>query len=281
MSKELFDKVAASITKDHPSFKIRFKNESRLMRLIALLVYPFNPRFMDGYVTTLGSTVYFSSRASLEKSYRSNAGVLAHEGVHIFDAEKHGLWFSISYALNQLLIIPLMALYAFLGSWKPVAVMLAGVTLSYLTLALVRLVTSSALACGIVFYICIGATGVMYGALAIWLSGWWALLALGAFFPLIPYRSYWRTKWEMRGYAMNIAMGHWRYGAVTDSYLLGLAGTFTGPDYYYMDINYARVLGRLRAIRASVVDGSILTGSDAAPYVRTHDVMKQLGLVDA
>ena len=78
---------------------------------------------------------------------------------------------------------------------------------------------------------------------------------------------------------MGIAISYWKYGKVGDEYLKRRVPTFTGPDYYFMDRDEDRVLGRLKVIRASVVDGSILLGDDARPYQRTFDVLRELGLV--
>jgi len=42
--------------------RIRYKDESVLMRLIGAALVP-NPRFLTHFTTTLGRTVYFPSRA--------------------------------------------------------------------------------------------------------------------------------------------------------------------------------------------------------------------------
>ena len=279
MSKELFDKVAESISKDHPSFEVRYKNESRLMRLLAVLAYPFNESFVDGYITTLGSKVYFPNRADVAANYDHAADVLAHEGVHIFDAQRHGVWFSISYALNQLALLPLLAAFAILGSWVPVASLVGLSALAYGTLWLLMKLTTNRNARRIPFFVLIGAAVFTYIPLAIWLSGWWTILAVAAFVPLIPVSSRLRAKWEYRGYAMGIAIQYWLHGSVPDSFIERRIGTFTGPDYYFMDRNADRVRDTLKDIRASVIDGTILLGALARPYQRTLDVLKGLGLV--
>ena len=279
MSKQLFDKVAESIAKDHPSFKIRYKNESRLMRLLAVLAYPFNESFADGYITTLGSTVYFPSREDVEQSYAHSADTLAHEGVHIFDAERHGVWFTLSYALNQLALLPLMIAFAILGSWVPVVALVGGTALAYSALWLMMKLTSNRDARSLPFFALVGLAGISYLVLSVWLAHWWTILGVAAFAPLIPVSSRLRAKWEYRGYAMGIAMQYWRFGSVPDSHIEHRIGTFTGPDYYFMDRNAERVRDKLNDIRASVIDGTILLGALARPYQRTLDVLKDLGLV--
>ena len=268
--KDLFDKVAASIQADHPSFEVRYKDESLLMRLLALLMFPFNPNFATEYTTTLGSKTYLPSRAAVAKDYGGFSGVLAHEGVHVFDDAKHPLWFKLSYSLNQSAVLPLLVLFAVLGSWIPVAALVGGVTLAYISFWLLK---SKPVFLGLA-----GLAVVSYVGLAIWLSGWWAALAIGAFLPLVPISSHWRAAWEFRGYAMTMAFEFWRTGKLLDSELTWIHEIFTGSDYYYMDPNADRVSTKLKAIKGSILDNSLLVGADARPYQRTLDLQKQLGL---
>jgi hypothetical protein len=286
--KILFDKIAESIKADHPSFSVRFKDESKLMGFLGLMAYPFNDRFNDGYTTTFGTSVYFTSRKDLESNYRNYARVLAHEGVHIYDDEKHGLKFKLGYAMFEALAVPLLALFAVLGNWVPVAALVGGLVLSYGVLALTRPGDAEkdlkkwerrkALA-KVVFFVMAGLSVVGYVGLSVWLAKWMTLLAVGSFLPLIPMSSPWRAKWEYRGYAMGIAISYWKYGSTDDRYLERRVPTFTGPDYYFMDKDAKRVLSRLKAIRVSVANGSILSGADARPYQRTLDVLDELKLV--
>jgi len=281
MSRELFDKVADSITRDHPSFRIRYKSTSRLMGLLAVLAYPFNPGFADGYITTLGSKVYFPTPEDVEQSYLHSAETLAHEGVHIYDAQQRGIWFTLSYMMNQLLILPLLVVFAILGSWIPVAGLVGGLTVSYLSLWLMMKITGNFNVRRWTFFALAGATAIGYVVASIWFAKWWAALGVAAFLPLVPISSLLRAKWEYRGYAMGIAMQYWRTGAVADSYLDWISTHFTGPDYYFMDRNKARVMDRLKSIRADVLNGAILKQSDSRPYQRTFEVMQSLGMVKA
>lgn len=277
--KDLFDKIAESISTDHPSFKIRYKNESRMMRLIALLASPFNEAFADNYTTTLGSTVYFPTREKVEKDYGRYVEVLAHEGVHVFDDSSHKLWFKLSYSLNQSLALPLLVLYAILGSWIPVAALVGVVAVAYTAMGILKKIGVGRSFYRGVFFTWVGLAGLAYLGLAVWLSGWWTILAVAVAAPLIPISSLLRAKWEYRGYAMSMAFGYWQTGNITDRELEWTAQHFTGPDYYYMDRNKARVDARLRAIKADILSGAFLTGADAHPYRRTLDVLKKLNLV--
>lgn len=293
--KVLFDKIAESIKVDHPSFSVKFKDESRNMKTLGLLAYPFNDRFEDGYTTTLGSTVYFPSKEVLAKAYRHFARVLAHEGVHIFD---DGLGFKAGYAMFEGLFLLLLALYSVFGSWMPVLVLLGGLVASYGVLAFTRpprlMVRAAAIdkearkkadkrkkVAKVVFLVMAGMSVVAYVVVAVLMSKWWTFLAVGSFLPLLPITSHWRAKSEYRGYAMGIAISYWRYGEVRDSDIERRISTFTGPNYYFMDRNEERVRRKLNAIKLSVIDGSILVGLNARPYQRTLDVLKRLGLTSA
>jgi len=288
--KILFEKIAESIKTDHPSFSIRFKDESKLMSFLGLMVYPFNDRFNDGYTTTFGTSVYFTSKSDLESNYRNYARVLAHEGVHIDDDVKNGLRYKIGYAMFEALFIPLLVLYAVIGGWIPVATMTGGLALSYGAMALLRpsrfeldpkRFNRAKSRAKLVFFVMAGLSVLGYVGLSVILAKWMTLLAVGAFLPLIPFRSPWRAHWEYRGYSMGIAISYWKYGEVSDEYLKRRVSTFTGPYYYFMDRNPDRVMDRLRAIRASVEDGSILLGSGARPYKRTLAVFDELKLVSS
>lgn len=268
--KDLFDKVAASIQADHPSFEVRYKDESLLMRFLGLLASPFNPTFNTDYTTTLGSKTYLPSRVEVAKDYAGYAGTLAHEGVHVFDDAKHPIWFKISYAMNQVALLPLLVAYAVLGDWMPVAALVGGLTLAYGSFAVFK--------SKILFLVLAGLAALSYIGLAVWMSTWWTALAIAVFLPLIPIASRWRAAWEFRGYSMTLAFDYWRSGRLDDSELTWIQEIFTGSDYYYMDPNASRVAAKLKDIKASILDGSLLVGADARPYQRTLDLLKQLGL---
>jgi len=109
--KEFEDAIRAKC----PDFKLKFKDQDGLQKIIGKVVGLFNPGYMTGYVTTLGNTVYFPT----EKGYRdrplSSLMVLAHEYVHMWDYQQKGLLFTLTYALPQVLSIPLLLIYVTLG----------------------------------------------------------------------------------------------------------------------------------------------------------------------
>ena len=104
---ELFEKL---IEQHIPGFRLEFKDESKLHRFLGFLLKPFNPKYQTNFTTTLGKTVSFPSRTWMQESPLRAFSILAHEFVHLVDYQKHGLWFSASYLLPQLLSLPLLAL---------------------------------------------------------------------------------------------------------------------------------------------------------------------------
>lgn len=116
-----------------PGFKVIFKDESTLHRVIGFVTKPFNPKYMTNFTTTLGKTVSFPSRAWMESNPLRAFSILAHEFVHLADYQKHGVWFSLSYLLPQLLALPLFLLGG-LGllwtSWSLLLLVLGGLCLA-------------------------------------------------------------------------------------------------------------------------------------------------------
>jgi len=100
---------------DRYGLTVKFKNECWEMKALGQLLF-FNPKFMTGFVTVIGKSVYFPSRQWLEQS-QTVGHVLCHELVHIGDEVRIGsLLFKLSYLFPQWLA--LFALLAFLvGPW--------------------------------------------------------------------------------------------------------------------------------------------------------------------
>lgn len=110
IKKEHLDSLISKIKEREPKFKIKFKNESLLMKIIGLLMF-FNKRFMSTYITTIGSTVYFPTKQFYESNITSSFRTLAHEYVHIMDNKKDFL-FKVKYLVPQLCFV-----FAFFGFW--------------------------------------------------------------------------------------------------------------------------------------------------------------------
>ncbi len=171
----MYDALLERAAREYPGFSVKFKIDSIFMKVLSWILF-FNKRFMTGYVTTIGRTIYLPKRDWIhETGYRTVWKIIAHELVHIDDADKSPQpgWFGFWY------LFPLpLAMLAFGAFWSP----------------------------------------------------WW-LLALVFAAPL-PAPA--RMGYEMRGYAMSMAVNYWRYGSVPMEQKEHIADKFLGWDYYKM-----------------------------------------------
>jgi len=270
----IFDQMSVLVAKEIPGFSVRYKNESWLMKLFGLLAKPFNPTFMTGFITTLYPVVYFPDRAYVTRFPDRSAEILAHEFVHLWDAHRHRVTFTLGYMVPQILAVPLIALYLFLGSWIPGLALAATVPLVMLMglISSVKVRQIGSIAC-----LALG-LGVYLG-LAIWLSGWWAFLAAGALLPMGPWYAPFRAASEYRGYAMGIAWRYWLSHKVDEGYLGHVAANFTGFNYFRMDPKKSRVQNKLGKAVASCVSGDILRGEDNSPYKEIYEFLEFKGLI--
>lgn len=99
-----FEETLSKVKLQYPNLEIRFKNESLLMKILGVILF-FNKDFIQKYITTIGSTVYFPSKEYLDKHNVSCVVELLHELVHIRDANKNRLWFTFSYLFPQIFFI--------------------------------------------------------------------------------------------------------------------------------------------------------------------------------
>lgn len=92
---------------------IKFKDKSFFMKVLGKILF-FNPSFMQRYITTIGSTVYFPSEEWLKDNRESAASILAHEIVHVSDSKvSNPFIFSYSYLTPQVFaILSLMAIFS-------------------------------------------------------------------------------------------------------------------------------------------------------------------------
>lgn len=227
MNHEDLRALEGRIREEIPSFKLRFKSQSWLMMLVGALVYPFNQRFMDRYTTTVGSTVYFPSEGDYEADPAASVTTLAHEFVHLYDSREAGIKFQLGYTAPQLLALPFIGAYTALGDPWAVAAFIA----LYVFLATLAKATSNVIAFWVPFSMGLAITVVW----AFFMSGALGLLLLAGIACLGPWPSPWRTRWELRGYSMNLALMVWRTGLdASDDYIAHVAKQFTGPNYWYM-----------------------------------------------
>jgi len=88
-----------------PGFSVKFKDQSALMRGLNFFAQLFNPVFMTRYTTTVGTTVYFPSKADLLLFEEMYASVLAHELVHMVERKERGVVYNLSYVFPQVLAV--------------------------------------------------------------------------------------------------------------------------------------------------------------------------------
>lgn len=93
--------------------KIVEKKTSKFMKAIAAVLF-FNKSFLTGYITTIGTTIYWPDADSLD-SGGSRFSTLFHEIQHAADFKKHPVFFVLSYLSPQVLSI--FALMTFLSIW--------------------------------------------------------------------------------------------------------------------------------------------------------------------
>ncbi len=98
--------ILALCKQEVPGFEIRFKDESKLMKLISPFAGIFNKTFMTEYTTTLGTAVYVPTEQWLLKDQPGNVGVLAHELVHLKERARRGTTaYTLSYIFPQILAL--------------------------------------------------------------------------------------------------------------------------------------------------------------------------------
>ena len=101
------------IQKEDSSFGIWIKEDSLLMKICAVLLF-FNRNFMEGFITTLGSKVYFPRKVLTSPS--RVWPILAHEWIHIKQSHKDGIILhSLKYIFPQILSV--FALLSFFALW--------------------------------------------------------------------------------------------------------------------------------------------------------------------
>lgn len=105
--------VFQNLCKLNNNIKIKYKNESFLMKLLGKILF-FNKGFMTQFVTTIGTSIYFPSKKYVEENNLKSAVILAHELVHVNDFKNlTGVLFSFLY-LFPMTLAPFMWLFAFI-----------------------------------------------------------------------------------------------------------------------------------------------------------------------
>src|SRR5690606_37956858 len=126
MSIEVLRALEHLLAEEIPSFRVLFKDESKLMRALGFLMSPFNATFMTEFTTTIGYRVYFPSRTWYEGNPQASVETLSHEYVHMHDNREAGIRFQLSYAAPQIWAAPLLAIFTVFGSAWPLFTLLVG-----------------------------------------------------------------------------------------------------------------------------------------------------------
>lgn len=240
----------AEIKKHVPTFKIAFKDETPWMKMLGFFAAPFNQKFMTSYTTTVGNTVYFPSKVAYESNPKSSFTVLAHEFVHMMDSTKYPGWFQFSYALPQ--VLAPIAFVAYLAAahqgWMAAVILAVGIILG--CLAAKKSVAF--------FFVIAGIACVAAALVAILFTHWWSALYFVGLTLLAPWPSPGRTRWELRGYTMSLAVMAWTYGVPPTVIRDMTAKHFYGPDYFFMSWSRQSVNDALDAAIVKAGNGDLL-----------------------
>jgi len=111
-----FNKIVQEIKKEYPDFEIKYKDQSKFMKILGNVLF-FNPSFMKNYTTTIGSAVYFPNKQFVENNPINASMIALHEMMHVSQAKKiSGILFSFLYLFPQILFLVFLPLL--LVSWK-------------------------------------------------------------------------------------------------------------------------------------------------------------------
>lgn len=237
------------IKKHIPDFSLHFKDESAYHMFLGFLTMPFNPKYMTTYTTTMYPRVYFPTRAHYEKNPSATFTTLAHEFVHLYDAQKAPLWWKMMYALPQGLgVLPLIAFGVLAGHHAWVLAVLFG---AYL-LGCVLTRVSKAL-----FWVSTIIGLVSASVLAVWLTGWTSAAFFGGLALMAPWPSPWRSSAEMRGYTMNLALMQWMQGVVPEILKRSVLSKFTTSAYYFMSWSDRATYAKITAASVKASKGNL------------------------
>lgn len=244
--------------------KVAFKDQSWYHKFIGAMVYPFNPRYLTSYTTTIGSTVYFATQEAYEANPESSMITLSHEFVHICDSKKNP-FFKLAYMFPQVLALaPIIAFSLVSSGWLTLLLIggyMAGALLSKKNKFL-----------GLAF---IGLSLGLFTVLSVVLFKWLSLILLGIL-VVAPWPAHWRTYYELRGYGMTLAYREWRKIENPPEYIDSLVKLFVGPPYFYMSWSANDVRRTLEATRQQAEQGAL---DNVKPYSVVQDFLFHNGLI--
>lgn len=105
------DEVARIIV---PEAQVKFKKESWILRTVRPILEVFNKGYWDGYITTLGNTMYVPDSWFERGDAKSLLSTTAHEVIHMYQAKRQSTFVhDVLYLFPQVLAV--LALLAFLA----------------------------------------------------------------------------------------------------------------------------------------------------------------------
>ncbi len=113
---DIFEGLSKLIAADIPKFSNRWKLTAWWNLFVAVVIWPFNSKYLTGYITTNYPHVDWP-----REDYAGEDGnwkVLAHEYVHLSDRKRLGLWFNFAYLFPQVFAaLAVTAFFGFLNPW--------------------------------------------------------------------------------------------------------------------------------------------------------------------
>jgi hypothetical protein len=211
--------------KKAPNFELRDgKTDSYLMNVIDGFVWPFNPKFMTDYITTIGGKVYFPD-GMIQKNPMGTIEVGSHEFIHAYDVARLTVpLFAFLYLAPQLLAVFALAAYGALVSWVGL-LPFAAITLHLLTTDLTFKIRKFT---GFPLLVLSVVASVVLSLFFVGLESLWLVAAV---LPMAPIPSPGRAWAELRAYGMSI---HFEVAVDHRTKLMTKLRQFTTALYYFM-----------------------------------------------
>jgi hypothetical protein len=93
-----------------PTYERKVKEDSAFMRFLGKVSF-FNKRFLSGYITTMGNTIYVPRDRNTPGIWR----VVAHEWIHLEQNKRQGFMHGVLYMVPQ--VLAFLSLLSILAIW--------------------------------------------------------------------------------------------------------------------------------------------------------------------
>lgn len=211
--------------KKAPNFELRDgKTSSYLMNVIDGYVWPFNPKFMTRYITTIGGKVYFPD-GMMRKDPMGTIEVGSHEFIHSYDVFRLSApLFAFLYLAPQLLALFALLAYGSFVNWVgllPIVAIITHLLTTALTFKIRKFTGFPLLVLSVV-------SSVVLSIFLIGLESLWMVVVV---LPMAPIPSPGRAWAELRGYGMSI---HFEVAVGHRTKLMSKLRQFTTALYYFM-----------------------------------------------